>query len=44
VTRLFADNPLGQSRERTPVCVVREVPWPPDRVLPPEPRRRLTPP
>jgi len=44
VQRLFADNPLGQAREQTPVCVVREVPWPADRELPPEPRRRLTPP
>lgn len=44
VQRLFADNPLGQAREQTPVCVVREVAWPPDRDLPPEPRRRLTPP
>lgn len=42
--RLFADNPLGQAREQTPVCVVREVAWPPNRDLPPEPRRRLTPP
>jgi len=44
VQRLFADNPLGQAREQTPICVVREVPWPADRELPPEPRRRLTPP
>jgi hypothetical protein len=44
VTRLFADNPLGQSREQTPICVVRRVEWPHDRPLPPEPRRRLTPP
>jgi hypothetical protein len=44
VRRLFADNPLGQAREQTPVCVVREVPWTADRELPPEPRRRLTPP
>ena len=44
VERLFADNPLGQAREQTPVCVVREVPWPDDRELPAEPRRRLTPP
>jgi hypothetical protein len=44
VERLFADNPLGQAREQTPICVVREVPWPADRALPPEPRRRLTPP
>ena len=40
----IADNPLGQAREQTPVCVVREVEWPADRPLPPEPRRRLTPP
>lgn len=44
VVRLFADNPLGQAREQTPVCVVREVAWPPGTELPPEPRRRLTPP
>jgi len=44
VQRLFADNPLGQAREQTPVCVVREVTWPADRDLPAEPRRRLTPP
>jgi hypothetical protein len=44
VERLFADNPLGQAREQTPICVVREVSWPDDRELPPEPRRRLTPP
>jgi hypothetical protein len=44
VQRLFGDNPLGQAREQTPVCVVREMPWPADRELPPEPRRRLTPP
>ena len=44
VMRLFADNPLGQAREQTPVCVVREVTWPEGRELPPEPQRRLTPP
>jgi hypothetical protein len=44
VQRLFADNPLGQAREQTPICVVREVAWPAGRELPPEPRRRLTPP
>lgn len=44
VERLFADNPLGQAREQTPVSVVREVPWPSGRELPAEPRRRLTPP
>jgi len=44
VERLFADNPLGQAREQTPICVVREVPWPAGSELPPEPRRRLTPP
>ena len=44
VERLFADNPLGQAREQTPVCVVREVPWPSGREMPAEPRRRLTPP
>ena len=44
VERLFADNPLGQAREQTPVAVVREVPWPADRPLPAEPVRRLTPP
>lgn len=44
VVRLFADNPLGQSREQTPVCVVREIDWPVGDELPAEPRRRLTPP
>jgi hypothetical protein len=44
VESLFADNPLGQAGEQTPVCVVRRVAWPPDESLPPEPRRRLTPP
>ena len=44
VEQLFADNPLGQAMEQTPICVVREVPWPGGRELPPEPRRRLTPP
>jgi F420-0:gamma-glutamyl ligase len=44
VVRLFADNPLGQAREQTPICVVREVDWPAGTELPPEPRRRLTPP
>ena len=44
VERLFADNPLGQAREQTPICVVREVSWPAGSDLPPEPRRRLTPP
>lgn len=44
VERLFADNPLGQSREQTPICVVREVTWPAGGELPAEPRRRLTPP
>lgn len=44
VLRLFADNPLGQAREQTPICVVREVAWPDGSELPPEPRRRLTPP
>ena len=44
VQRLFADNPLGQSREQTPICVVREVSWSAGQELPPEPVRRLTPP
>jgi F420-0:gamma-glutamyl ligase len=44
VERLFADNPLGQAREQTPIAVVREVPWPADQPLPAEPVRRLTPP
>jgi len=44
VERLFADNPLGQAGEQTPICVVREVPWPAGSDLPPAPRRRLTPP
>ena len=44
VQRLFADNPLGQAREQTPICIVREVSWPAGQELPEEPRRRLTPP
>jgi hypothetical protein len=44
VRRLFADNPLGQASEQTPACIVRRVPWPAGEPLPPEPRRRLTPP
>ena len=44
VERLFADNPLGQAREQTPICVVREVQWPAGHDLPAEPRRRLAPP
>jgi F420-0:gamma-glutamyl ligase len=44
VQRLFADNPLGQAREQTPICVVREVTWPAGKELPAEPKRRLTPP
>jgi hypothetical protein len=44
VERLFADNPLGQAREQTPMCVVRRVEWPADRPMPPVPKRRLTPP
>jgi hypothetical protein len=44
IERLFADNPLGQAREQTPICLVREVAWPDGEPLPPEPRRRLTPP
>jgi hypothetical protein len=44
VRRLFADNPLGQSREQTPIAVVERVDWPADQALPAEPKRRLTPP
>ncbi len=44
VQRLFADNPLGQAREQTPICVVREASWPAGDELPSEPKRRLTPP
>ncbi len=44
VERLFADNPLGQAREQTPIALVREVAWPAGETPPPEPRRRLTPP
>lgn len=44
VQRIFADNPLGQAREQTPICVVREVVWPAGDDLPAEPQRRLTPP
>ncbi len=41
VDRLFTDNPLGQTTEQTPICVVRRVDWPTGQPLPPEPRRRL---
>jgi hypothetical protein len=44
VSRLFADNPLGQAREQTPICVVSRVTWPAGETLPPEPRSRLSPP
>jgi hypothetical protein len=44
VSNIFADNPLGQAREQTPICIVRRVAWPADQPLPAEPRRRLTPP
>lgn len=44
VERLFADNPLGQAGEQTPICVVRRVDWPEGERLPAEPRRRLSPP
>ncbi len=44
VARLFADNPLGQASEQTPVCVVRRVAWPADQPLPAEARSRLSPP
>jgi hypothetical protein len=44
VERLFADNPLGQAREQTPICVVRRVAWSAGEHLPPEPRRRINPP
>ena len=44
VRRLFADNPLGQAGEQTPICVVRRVAWPSGEALPAEPKRRLTPP
>jgi hypothetical protein len=44
VSRLFADNPLGQAREQTPICVVSRVTWPAVETLPPEPRSRLSPP
>ena len=44
VSRLFADNPLGQAREQTPICVVRRVAWASDQPIPPEPRSRLKPP
>ena len=44
VRRLFADNPLGQAREQTPIAIIRRVAWPAGQPLPPEPRRRLTPP
>jgi hypothetical protein len=44
VARLFADNPLGQAGEQTPICVVRDVAWPASDPVPPEPRSRLSPP
>jgi hypothetical protein len=44
VEHLFADNPLGQAGEQTPICVVRRVTWPEGEGLPAEPKRRLTPP
>ena len=44
VARLFADNPLGQAREQTPIGLVRRLAWPADQALPPEPRSRLSPP
>jgi hypothetical protein len=44
VERLFADNPLGQAAEQTPICIVRRLAWPAGEPLPPEPRRRITPP
>jgi hypothetical protein len=44
VVRLFADNPLGQAREQTPIAVVREVTLAAGEPVPAEPRRRLTPP
>jgi len=44
VARLFADNPLGQASEQTPVCIVRRVAWPAGEPLPSEPRRRIAPP
>ena len=44
IERLFADNPLGQASEQTPICVVRRINWPSGEPLPPEPRRRITPP
>jgi hypothetical protein len=44
IERLFADNPLGQAGEQTPICVVRRIEWAAGEPLPPEPRRRLTPP
>jgi F420-0:gamma-glutamyl ligase-like protein len=44
VERLFADNPLGQAGEQTPICVVRRANLPPGEAVPGEPSRRLTPP
>ena len=44
VELLFADNPLGQASEQTPICVVRRVDWPAGNPLPPQPKRRITPP
>ncbi|MBI2775704.1 MAG: F420-0--gamma-glutamyl ligase [Chloroflexi bacterium] len=44
VEGLFADNPLGQASEQTPICVVHRVTWPSGEPSPPEPKRRITPP
>jgi asparagine synthase (glutamine-hydrolysing) len=44
VERLFADNPLGQAGEQTPICIVVRAAWPAGEPMPAEPRRRLTPP
>ena len=44
VERLFADNPLGQAGEQTPIAVITTVDWPAGTELPPPARRRLAPP
>ena len=44
VERLFADNPLGQAGEQTPIALVLHVDWPAGTPVPPPAQRRLAPP
>ena len=44
VEQLFADNPLGQAGEQTPIAVVIRMDWPTGTALPSPARRRLAPP